>query len=102
METYKMYVSVANQQVYHGKHDSPWEYEVDVPSAYVPIFHRLFTQINELEGRNFYRAHLPYIPYHYDKDNHDIDARTMRVYALIHEFTNDESKRFIEEMPYFR
>ena len=102
METYKMYVSVAHQQVYHRPHDSPWEYEVEVPNAYVPIFHRLFEQMYDLEIRNFYRAHLPYIPYHYDKDNHDIDLRTMKVYALIHEFTNDESKRFIEKLPYFR
>ena len=84
------------------QHDSPWEYEVDVPSDYVPVFHRLFTQMNELESRNFYRAHLPFIPYHYDKDNHEIELRTIKVYALIHEFTNDESKKFIEQMPYFR
>jgi len=97
-----MYVSVVHQQVYHQPHDSPWEYEVDVPNEYVPIFHRLFTQMDRLEFRNFLRAHLPYVPYHYDKDNHDIDKRTMKVYALIHEFTDDTSKQFIEKLPYFR
>jgi hypothetical protein len=102
MEKYKMYVSVVNQQVYYQPDDSPWEYEVEVTSEYLPVFHRLFTQMNQLEFRNFLRAHLPYVPYHYDKDNHDIDTRTMKVYALIHEFTDDKSKRFIEKLPYFR
>ena len=102
MEKYKMYVSVVNQQVYHQPDDSPWEYEVDVTKEYIPIFHRLFHQMDRLEVRNFLRAHLPYVPYHYDKDNHDIDVRTMKVYALIHEFTDDKTKRFIEKLPYFR
>jgi hypothetical protein len=102
MEKYKMYVSVVNQQVYLQPHDSPWEYEIEVPNEYIPIFHRLFTQMDRLEFRNFLRAHLPYVPYHYDKDNYDIDRRTMKVYALIHEFTDDESKQFIETLPYFR
>ena len=43
MEKYKMYVSVMNQQIYHHPDDSPWEYEVNVTSEYVPVFHRLFT-----------------------------------------------------------
>ncbi len=102
METYKMYVSVVHQQVYHHPDDSPWEYEVNVTEEYVPVFHRLFHQVDRLEFRNFLRAHLPYVPYHYDKDNHDIDTRTMKVYALIHEFTDDKSKQFIEKLPYFR
>jgi hypothetical protein len=102
MEKYKMYVSVVNQRVYTYPHDSPWEYEVHVDKNYVPIFQNLFEQSNALEFRNFLRAHLPYVPYHYDRDNHDIDLRTKKVYALIHEFTDDESKRFIEQLPYFR
>lgn len=97
-----MYVSIVHQQVYHHPDDSPWEYEVHVTEEYVPVFHRLFHQMDRLEIRNFLRAHLPYIPYHYDQDNRDIDLRTMKVYALIHEFTDDKSKQFIEKLPYFR
>ncbi|CAM3249212.1 transposase [Filibacter tadaridae] len=102
MEKFRMYVSVLNQQVYHHPDDSPWEYEVSVTREYVPIFHHLFKEMDRLEFRNFLRSHLPYVPYHYDKDNHDIDIRTMKVYALIHEFTDNQSKRFIEKLPYFR
>ncbi|MBE1555457.1 transposase [Sporosarcina limicola] len=98
----KMYVSVVHQQVYVHPWDSPWEYEVIMDKEVAPVFKRLFNQMDRLEFRNFLRAHLPYVPYHYDKDNHDIDLRTMKVYALIHEYTDDHSKRFIEQLPYFR
>ncbi|MFD1205178.1 MULTISPECIES: transposase [Sporosarcina] len=99
----RMYVSVKNQQVYPHKHAAPWEYEVEMSKEFLPVFHQLFSQIGKLEFRNFLRGHtLPYLPYHYDRDNHDIDLRTKKLYALIHEFTDDESKRFIEQLPYFR
>ena len=64
MENLNIYVSVTDQRVYIHPDDSPWEYEVEVQREYVPIFHTLFEQINELEFRNFLRAHLPYVPYH--------------------------------------
>lgn len=102
MKKCKLYVSLTDQRVYTYPNDSQWEYEVSITPDYIPIFHRLFEQVNELELRNFFRAHLPYIPYHYDKNNHDIDLRTIKVYALIHEFSDHKTKKFIEALPYFR
>lgn len=99
---YTMYVSIAHKQVSGDPHSSPWEYKVELSKEAYPVFQRLFEQMNQLEFRNFLRSHLPYVPYHYDRDNSDIDRRTAKIYALIHEFTDEESKRFIEQLPYFR
>jgi len=98
----KLYVSVTNHKIYNYPDDSPWDYEIAIQNDHVPIFHKLFKQISHLEMRNFYRAHLPYVPYHRDKDNHDIDLRTKKVYALIHEYGDNKTKKFIEQLPYFR
>jgi len=102
MEKYNMYVSVTHQQIYHHPDDSPWEYEIKVTEEHIPVFHRLFAQVDELELRNFVRSHLPFLPYYYGRNNEKVDQRTMRIYALIHEFTDEPTKRFIEELPYFR
>lgn len=102
MKEHKMYVSIVNQEVYIHPDDSLWEYEVIVPQEYVKIFNTLFDQTSELEIQNFLRAHLPFVPYHNDQDNHKIDLRTKKIYALIHQFTNKQSKEFIEQLPYFR
>lgn len=102
MPKQKLYISITDQRVYHYPDDSPWEYEIAIEPQFVPIFQRLFEQMNTLEFRNFLRSHLPYVPYHYDKDNHDIDVRTKKVYAIIHEFSDKPTKRFIENLPYFR
>lgn len=97
-----MYVSIMHQQINYYPDDSPWEYEVEVAKEFVPIFHRLFHQMDRLEFINFLRSHLPYFPYHFDRNNHEIDLRTMKLYALVHEFSDDETRRFIEKLPYFR
>ena len=102
MEKYKMYVSIANQQVYHHPNDSSWEYAVEVPEQYVRVFQRLSTQMEQIEVRNFLRGHMPFFDFAEPSHNTDIDVRTMKVYALIHEFTDDKSKQFIEKLPYFR
>ncbi|GKV69426.1 hypothetical protein NCCP2716_19240 [Sporosarcina sp. NCCP-2716] len=97
-----MYVSVVNQQVLQFPDVSPYEFKVEIPKSYVDIFEHLFAQSGELEFRNFLRAHLPFVPYHYDRDNHHVDRRLHKVYALVHEFTDDDSKAFIEQLPFFR
>lgn len=97
-----MYVSVTDQRVYNYPDDAPWEYQINVQQSFVPVFHRLFEQVNELEFENFLRSHLPYVPYHLDRQNHLIDRRIQKVYALIHEFSDKETKKFIEALPYFR
>ncbi|MFJ7936338.1 transposase [Sporosarcina sp. NPDC096371] len=102
MEKYKMYVSVVNQQVYHHPDDSPWEYEVEVAREYVPIFDRLFIQVDQIEYRNFLKSHLPLLRFQDASGSEDVDNRMMKIYALIHEFTDTKSKQFIEKLPYFR
>ncbi|WOV86376.1 transposase [Sporosarcina oncorhynchi] len=101
-EKVKMYVSIGNQQIYPHKYASPWEYEVEMSKEFLPVFEEIFRQMDRLEFRNFLRAHLPYVPYHYDKNNHEVDMKTMKLYALIHEFSDEGTKRFIEGLPLFR
>lgn len=102
MEKYKAYVSVANQRVYFQPDLSVWEYEVSLEREYIPIFQNLFEQTNEMENMNFFRSHFRFIPAFYEGFNEDIEIRTKKIYALIHEFADEETQKFIEELPYFR
>ena len=101
-EKYTMYISLNHKLVVLDPHSSTWEYKVEVTKEVYPVFERLFAQMEQLEWQNFLRSHLPYVQYHYDKDNDRLDLRLKKIYALIHEYTDDDSKRFIEQMPLFR
>lgn len=98
----KYYVSLSNKKILPVPVDASSEFEVEIDRTFVSVFERLFKQMDDLEMRNFLRAHLPYIPYHNDKNNHDIDLRTQKIYAMIHEFSDPSTQRFIEQLPYFR
>ncbi|ARF15657.1 transposase [Sporosarcina sp. P12(2017)] len=101
-EKYPMYISINHKMVLTDPHASTWEYKVEVTREAYPVFEKLFSQMEQLEFQNFLRSHLPYIPYHYDQDNDKVDLRLKKIFALIHEYTDDESKRFIEQLPLFR
>lgn len=98
----KVYVSIANQRVYANPYVSPWEFELNVEKDGLNAFERLFEQMQLLEISNMWRAQLPYIPYHLDKENDEIDTRMKKIYALVHEYGDEETKAFVEQLPYFR
>lgn len=101
MSLNKVYISVTQRKVYIYPNESPWEFEVIANRDIIPVFHKLFEQLGTVEASNFWRAHIPIKEYHLDKENDQYDKRLKKVYALIHEFGNEESKSFIEQLPYF-
>ena len=101
MEKQNVYVSVAHLTC-KLQPGSSYEFVLQMDPIKARVFLKLFTQMQSLEAANAFRAHLPYIPYHMDRLNHEIDYRLYKVYALIHEFGDDEAKRFVEQLPYFR
>ncbi|WP_107838895.1 transposase [Metasolibacillus meyeri] len=102
MQKCKMYVSISDLTCSHIPNLSSNEFKVELEPAIARIFFKLFHQINGLEGHNLWRAHLPYIPYHYDELNHDIDTRLQKIYVLLHEFGDEQTKKFVEQLPYFK
>jgi hypothetical protein len=101
MEKQAIYVSVANLtcNFFPG---ASYEFMLKMDPIKARVFAKLFQQMNQLEASNAFRAHMPYIPYHFDHLNHDIDRRLQKVYALIHEFGDESTKQFVEQLPYFK
>lgn len=102
MTVSKVYVSVVHRKVYAYPDESPWEFEINANQEIIPVFDKLFDQLNVVEIKDFWRSHIPIKLYHHDKENDQYDIRMKKVYALIHEFCNPESRSFIEQLPYFQ
>ncbi|SIT85764.1 transposase [Edaphobacillus lindanitolerans] len=100
--TAKLYVSISGRQIHPAPHPYPWEFEIEANRKTELMMRSLFSQIDNVEWSNFLRAHLPAIPYHLDKENHEIDRRVAKLYAIVHEYGDEETKRFVEELPFFR
>ncbi|RHW33288.1 transposase [Lysinibacillus yapensis] len=96
-----IYVNVANQSYSYIPLGEPCEFKLKMDEEKARIFELLFLQLNSLEFDNIVRAHLPYIPYHLDETNDEIDTRLKKIYALIHEFGDNHTKQFVAQLPYF-
>ncbi|MEG0259092.1 MAG: transposase [Lysinibacillus sp.] len=101
MNRQKVYLSVANQTYFTSPHIGPWNFELDVDRQALQVFEKIFQQMQLLEISNMWRAQLPYIPYHQDKENHAIDLRLKKIYALVHEYGDADTRAFVEQLPYF-
>lgn len=102
MSQNKVYVSISKRQLYLYPDESPWEFEVVANREIIPVFRKLFEQLGTVETSNFWRAHVPIKKYHHDEENDQYDRRMKKIYALIHEFGDEESKSFVEQLPYFK
>ncbi|MEK4230412.1 transposase [Solibacillus sp. FSL H8-0538] len=100
MEKTNVYVSIAHLTCNFFPGPSN-EFVLKLEPIKANVFAKLFQQIQRLEEKNAFRAHLPCIPYHLDQLNSEIDTRLKKVYALIHEFGDAETKKFVEQLPYF-
>lgn len=101
IEKEKFYVSVAHLTCTPYPDVTPSAFTIEIEPAKACVFQKLFNQIHALEASNAFRSNLPYIQYHLDGLNHEIDHRFKKIYALIHEFGDDQAKQFAERLPYF-
>lgn len=101
MEKQMYFVSVQNLTCQQQPGRDSYQFAVRLEPYKARVFQKLFQQVYQLEGPNAFRAHLPYIQYNMDRINHELDARYKKIYALIHEYGDEETKQFVEQCGLF-
>ncbi|MGG0656617.1 transposase [Rummeliibacillus pycnus] len=101
MPNVDVYVSVMHKYYNFSPHHSPWEFHIKVDPSMLEVFDHLFGQLKSWDNDSIWRAQIPAVPYHFDQQNDEVDKRLMKLYALIHEYGDKETKKFIEQMPYY-
>lgn len=90
------YIYLANGQISRDHESSPWNFKIEATDGEITQLREMFDQNYETEVENFYRAHVPFIQYHYDRENDAYDERIQRIYGLIYELGDEEAKNHIE------
>ena len=101
MNRHRVYFSLVNRTYYTNPHVGPWNFALNVDRQALDVFEKIFQQMQLLELQNIWRAQLPYIPYHLDTENDEIDLRLKKLYALVHEYGDADTKESVEQLPYF-
>ncbi|QPC47307.1 hydrolase [Mangrovibacillus cuniculi] len=101
-EKHTYYVCLARGQIMRTKDDSTWEYEIQATDEEIVRLREIFDSNYSSDWQGFFRAHVPYLQYHYDRENDANDANMYRIYEILHELGTPDAKKFIEEQGFLQ
>jgi hypothetical protein len=90
------YVSVGTGEISQVKTASPWDYQIEATDDEIAMLREYFDSNYSAEWQGFFRAHVPYIQYHYDRYNDAVDQNLFNIYQMIYELGSDETKNQIQ------
>lgn len=92
------YISVARGEISQSPTASPWEFKIEANDGEIIELREYFDQMNSTSWQNFFRAHVPYVQYHLDKENEATDQLLQKVYTFIFQHGDEEAKEQIHSM----
>jgi len=92
------YIDVGTGEISRNATSSTWSFKIEADDEEITELRELFNQNYSNEWKNFFRAHVPYVQYHYDRENDDYDSTIQQVYGMIHKLGDEEAKNHIESM----
>ncbi|MED1203103.1 hydrolase [Heyndrickxia acidicola] len=92
------FIEIASGEISRRSTDSPWNFQIEATDDEITQLREVFQQNYEAEWEGFFRAHVPFIEYHYDRVNDVYDQNMMKAYSMIYNLGNLEAKKHIENM----
>ncbi|WP_174734920.1 hydrolase [Mesobacillus harenae] len=92
------YINVGSGEISQSSTASSWNYEIKATDEEVTLLREYFDQSYTTDWQNFFRAHVPYVQYHYDRENDAYDETLTKVYEMIYELGDEQAKSHIESM----
>jgi hypothetical protein len=92
------YIDVGSGEISQSATSSTWSYKIQADNEEITQLRELFDQNYSTEWKNFIRAHVPYVEYHYDRENDAYDSTIQQVYGMLHKLGDTEAKNHIESM----
>jgi hypothetical protein len=92
------YISVGSGEISQSATSSPWNFKIEASDEEITQLREYFDQNYSNEWQNFFRAHVPYVQYHYDRENDAYDETMKNVYAMIYQLGDEEAKQHIRKM----
>jgi hypothetical protein len=92
------YIDLGTGSISQNATSSTWSYKIEANDEEITQLRELFDQNYSTEWQNFFRAHVPYVQYHYDRENDAYDNTIQQVYGMIYKLGDQEAKSHIESM----
>jgi hypothetical protein len=91
------YISLGSGEISQSSTASTWNYKIEATDEEIVQLREHFDQIYSSDWQGFLRAHVPYVEYHHDPTNDAYDETMHKVYELIYQLGDDETRQHIDE-----
>jgi hypothetical protein len=92
------YIDVGTGEISQNATSSTWSFKISATNEEITEIRELFDQNYSTEWQNFFRAHVPYVQYHYDRENDQYDQTLVKVYELIYRLGDEAAQNHIKSM----
>ncbi|WP_243298052.1 hydrolase [Bacillus litorisediminis] len=92
------YIDLGSGEISRSRTASTWNYQIEASDEDITQLREYFDQMHSTGWQNFFRAHVPYVQYHYDRENDANDRLLKDVYQLIHDLGDEEARKQIESI----
>ncbi len=96
MTRHTYYVSVQDGSISQHRDAAAWQFQIEADDDQILQLRDYFDEQYMTDWKGFFRAHVPYLEYHYDSPNDEMDRKRKAIYSMIFELGNEETKNFIE------
>ncbi|ELK45968.1 hydrolase [Halobacillus sp. ACCC02827] len=98
MDRNKYYINIGTREISLNHDANNDDFIIYATEEEVIGLREIFDEINNADNRSFYRAHIPFMPYHKDEDNDETDVDMKKAFQRIHELGDDQTKDHIVQM----
>lgn len=92
------YIDVGTGHITRSATNSTWSFKIQATDEEIAKLRERFDQNYSTEWQNFFRAHVPYVQYHYDRENDAYDSKIQEIYGMIYQLGDEEAKQHIKTM----
>lgn len=92
------YISLASGGISQSHTSPQWNYKIEATEQEITYLRELFDTNEANDWQSFFRAHIPYLQYHHDKENDAYDEMLKKAYEMIYELGDNNAKQHIAKM----
>jgi hypothetical protein len=90
------YISLAEGSISQVSTASSWDYQIQATDDEITHLREIFDQNYSSDWQGFWRAHIPYVQYHFDKTNDAYDNGLQQAFKMIYELGDEATKAHIK------
>lgn len=97
MEKKQYYVSLQSREISQIKHGNNADFTIYATEGEVSMLRTKLDRVYSAEFDTFWRAHVPFIPYHNDASNDRYDQSLTEAFEMIYQLGDEQTRSYIEE-----